>query len=124
MYLAASKIKQKYQIDDVKQALDDALAELEDGLTVTTTDHEQEDDDHDDDDNNNNKYQALHSIFLSGSSTQPHLGDLCVFGVLKGLEGLPILTDSILQDDRFPKVCRWYHAMNDVVESKKLQVRA
>lgn len=120
MYFAASKIKKKYQLDDVRVALDDALLELEEGLqqesattstwsaldTTTTS---------------SNANAKTHNVYLNNISGEgPHLGDLAVFGVLKGLEGLPILTEGILQDSRFPNIREWYHAMDQEVESKKL----
>jgi hypothetical protein len=53
------------------------------------------------------------------STTEPHLGDLAVFGVLRGLEGLTILNDNILQNQQFPKIQQWYQDMNDQVERRK-----
>ncbi|KAG7359025.1 glutathione S-transferase, C-terminal-like protein [Nitzschia inconspicua] len=103
MYFAASKIKKKYQLDDVRVALDEALLELEEGLEESSTGNE----------------FADTNTFLSKTVQGPNLGDLAVFGVLKGLEGLPILTDDILQDKRYLKIQHWYKTMDQQVESKK-----
>ena len=103
MYFAASKIKEKYKIDDVQVALDEVLAELELELS-----------------NNNNGS----SNFLGPSSNVPHLGDLSVFGVLKGIEGLP-LWNSIFDDDSdkpsFPNIRQWYANVGNAVETRKLR---
>ena len=106
MYFAASKIKQKYKIDDVQVALEETLEELESELS------------------------EVGSIFLrrsSSSTTQePHLGDLAVFGVLKGLEGLPLWNDIFDKDDlnstpKFPKMRQWYANVDEAVEIRKAQ---
>ena len=95
MYFAAGKIKKKYQLDDVRVALDEALLELENGLK-------------------NESGTFLHD------DKSPHLGDLAVFGVLKGLEGLPILEDCVLQDEVYPNIRQWYDSMNEQVEKKRI----
>lgn len=99
MYFAASKIKEKYKIDDVQVALDEILEQLESELGDTQS-----------------------SKFLGPSSQAPHLGDLSVFGVLKGLEGLP-LWNSIFVDDSngYPNIRQWYANVNTAVETRKLQ---
>jgi microsomal prostaglandin-E synthase 2 len=109
MYFAASKIKKKYQIDDVRLALDEALEELEAGLSSS------EDDDSMMKDNSTTFLRRQHRPPSSSlSPPQPHLGDLAVFGVLKGLEGLPIF-EEIMQDSRFLQIRRWYSVMDDLV---------
>jgi microsomal prostaglandin-E synthase 2 len=93
MYFAASKIQKKYNIDDVRVALLDVLDELESGLDENGA-----------------------TILLNKSSSEnPHLGDVTVFGVLKGLEGLPISDDIILHNERYPKIQKWYTNMNQTV---------
>jgi microsomal prostaglandin-E synthase 2 len=124
MYMAAWKIKKKYQLTDVRAALQDALVELEMGLmennklVAVTTDNTAT--------NNSNMLPPTDpNIFLNpNSNTAPHLGDLAVFGVLNGLEGLAILNDDILQQKQFPKIQQWYQSMKAQVESrKKMQVQ-
>jgi microsomal prostaglandin-E synthase 2 len=108
MYFAASKIKKKYQLDDVRVALDEALLALEEGLMDASN-------------NNNNNNDTTNISFLNPHGAhEPHLGDLAVFGVLKGLEGLPILENDILRDPRFPRIQQWYQAMDQQVELKKI----
>jgi hypothetical protein len=101
MYFAAGKIKKKYGLDDVRVALDEALVELESGLKESAAS------------------SSLSKTRFLNHSESPHLGDLAVFGVLKGLEGLPILED-ILQDDRYPTIRDWFSAMNSQIESKRM----
>jgi microsomal prostaglandin-E synthase 2 len=116
MYMAASKIKKKYHLTDVRASLHDALTELEGGLlmnssSVSTTNNST---------NNDVILPTDPNIFLNpNSTTEPHLGDLAVFGVLWGLEGLTILNDDILQNQQFPKIQQWYQDMNDQVERKQ-----
>jgi microsomal prostaglandin-E synthase 2 len=102
MYFAASKIKEKYKIDDVQAALEETLAELESELS-----------------NEGSKF-----LRPSSSSEVPHLGDLSVFGVLKGLQGLP-LWNEIFDDDNtqpsFPNIQRWYADVANAVETRKSQ---
>jgi hypothetical protein len=130
MYLAASKIKTKYQLTDVRAALDDALVELEGGLmihnksTVATaaasTITEQNSNHQDMSFSTTN--DSNHDIFLNPNNSEPHLGDLAVFGVLKGLEGMAILNDDILQQQQFPKIQKWYQTMNALVECRRKQM--
>lgn len=54
------------------------------------------------------------SSFLSSSSA-PHLGDLTIYGVLRGLHGLPVV-DTVNQE--YPRIEKWYHQMEQVVERK------
>ncbi len=101
MYFAASKIKEKYKIDDVQVALDEILEQLESDLS---------------------KNQS--SKFLGPSAQAPHLGDLSVFGVLKGLEGLPLWNSIFLDDSnstRYSNIRHWYANVSSAVESRKLQ---
>ena len=115
MYFAASKIKSKWYccfsffiiinhgplwthsfcllekrgIDDEKLALKEALVELESALE-------------------GNK-------FLNNSTSQdtPDLGDLYVYGVLRGLEGLAIHKEVMTEYTLIPK---WYETMKEIVE--------
>jgi hypothetical protein len=45
-----------------------------------------------------------------------HLGDLYVYGVLRGLEGLAVHDDVMAHYDKIPK---WYHHMQHIVEPSK-----
>ena len=100
MYYAASKIKEKYKINDVQVALEETLVELETNLSKQG------------------------SNFLRPSSEVPHLGDLAVFGVLKGLEGLPLWSE-ILGDDntepKYPDIRRWYESVDNAIMTRKLR---
>lgn len=109
MYFAASKIKKKYNIGDVRLALDDALEELEAGLASGDSCNV-----HDED------VKFLRQLDSSSPSpvARPHLGDLAVFGVLKGLEGLPIF-EEIVEDSRFSQIQKWYSAMDELVNNDK-----
>jgi len=104
MYFAATKIKEKYKIDDVQVALEETLAELELELS-----------------NEGSKF-----LRSSSSLERPHLGDLSVFGVLKGLEGLS-LWNNIFDDGntqpKFPNIRQWYANVNNAVETRILQTR-
>jgi microsomal prostaglandin-E synthase 2 len=114
MYFAASKIKKKYQLEDVRLALDGGLMEVEQGLEESLASVSSS--------SSSSSSLPPSPFFLNnsspGSHPQPHLGDLAVFGVLKGLEGLTIL-DDILHDERFPSIQQWYSVMNDEVERKR-----
>jgi glutathione S-transferase len=94
MYLAASKIKKKHGIDDARKALDDELTVLE------------------------QKLQQQEFLDINSSPQDSGglgLGDLAVFGVLKGLEGLPISTE-IIEDDRYSHLGRWYRKIDEIVQ--------
>jgi len=115
MYFAASKIKQKYKINDVQIALDEALEELESELS--SAGRQQFSD-------NERQYLFLQQITFpspsSLSSQNPHLGDLVVFGVLKGLEGLP-LWNEIFNNPKFLNIRQWYTDVDEVLKSRKAQ---
>jgi len=109
MYFAASKILQKYEIDDAERALADVLTELEEALV------------------------SSRSAFLGGSGTGPELGDLAIYGVFKGLEGLPLFA-SVFEPEtraetqaetptsyRYPMLRDWYAAVGAAVEERRLQ---
>jgi len=105
MYFAASKIKQKYKIEDVQIALEETLEELESELSKENSD--------------------LFFLRSPSSSTGPHLGDLAVFGVLKGLEGLPLWNTIFDEDDpqpKFPNLREWYSNVDYAVETRKSQM--
>jgi len=82
--ICLSDLSEKRNITDEKQALDDALVILE--------------------------TQGLGDgkLFLSGTN-QPHLGDLAVFGTLRGLEGLPVHTEVV--ENRKGPIPDWYQRM-------------
>ena len=90
MYLAASKVKKKHGIDDARKALEDELLSLDKQLEGRE--------------------------FLDDSSSTDNLsvGDLSIFGVLKGLEGLPI-SNEIMNDDRFSRLSTWYQKVDGIV---------
>jgi len=97
MYFAASKIQKKYNIDNVEVALDETLVELESALSTTT-----------------GKFLHL---------DEPDLGDLAVFGVLKGLEGLPLWNAIFDPHSKYPKLRQWYSNVNDAVEIRKARTK-
>lgn len=82
-------ILEKRGIDDEKLALKEALVELESALE-------------------GNK-------FLNNSTSQdtPDLGDLYVYGVLRGLEGLAIHKEVMTEYTLIPN---WYETMKEIVE--------
>jgi len=110
MYFAASKILKKYGIDDAERALADVLTELEEALVSSRS-----------------------PPFLGGSGTGPELGDLAIYGVFKGLEGLPLFasvfeaeTQAETQAEtptryRYPMLRDWYAAVGAAVEERRLQ---
>lgn len=46
----------------------------------------------------------------------PHLGDLTIYGVLRGLQGLAVV-DTVNQ--AYPTIQAWYQRMEQLVEPKK-----
>lgn len=54
------------------------------------------------------------NAFLSGM-IEPHLGDLAVYGVLRGIEGLPTHTEVVM--DREGPLKDWYVRMQQKVNS-------
>eukprot|EP00527_Entomoneis_sp_CCMP2396_P000161 CAMPEP_0198153962 /NCGR_PEP_ID=MMETSP1443-20131203/66539_1 /TAXON_ID=186043 /ORGANISM="Entomoneis sp., Strain CCMP2396" /LENGTH=311 /DNA_ID=CAMNT_0043820497 /DNA_START=89 /DNA_END=1021 /DNA_ORIENTATION=+ len=85
MYLAASRVKKKHNIVNEREALEKVLQkpvkELENG----------------------SQHQASNHQFLSGGS-EPHLGDLAVFGALRGIQGTDVQA-SILKAQ--PVLAAW-----------------
>ena len=57
-------------------------------------------------------------LFLSQRSI-PNMGDLAVFGTLRGLQGLPIHTHILSKRDS--PIPEWYERMNQVVHDKSEQ---
>mmetsp|Transcript_14912 Transcript_14912/g.34612 ORF Transcript_14912/g.34612 Transcript_14912/m.34612 type:complete len:355 (-) Transcript_14912:145-1209(-) len=99
MYFAASKIKEKYNINDVQVALKETLVELDTELS---------------------KQECK---FLRPCSEVPHLGDLAVFGVLKGLEGMPLwneLFGNEVSAPKYPDIQRWYASVDNAIMIRKL----
>ncbi|CAB9513245.1 Prostaglandin E synthase 2 [Seminavis robusta] len=89
MYYAASKIKQKRNITDERQALNDALVQLEEeGL-------------------------GEGKQFLSGKD-KPNLGDVAVFGTLRSIEGLPT-HDEVMQGREQTALVDWYQRMKPLI---------
>ena len=101
MYFAASKIKEKFKIEDEQVALQEALTELESELSKDE------------------------SRFLrpSTDSDAPHLGDLSVYAVLNGLEGLPLwneIFDSENTEPKFPRIRQWYADVDKAVATRRM----
>jgi len=90
MHFAASKIKQKRNITDELAALKEALDSFNAALCGTS--------------------------FLS-EADQPHLGDLTIYGILRGLRGLEVM--NVLED--YPKIKAWLERMQLVVEPQDFQ---
>lgn len=87
---------EKRGIEDEKMALKEALVVLETALEG----------------NNNNNTKFLDSK----DSNEPDLGDLYVYGVLRGLEGLAIHREVMTE---YTLISRWYNAMKEIVEKKE-----
>ncbi len=62
---------------------------------------------------------ALKGEFLDPVAKNPHLGDLTIFGVLRGLKGLPIMRSI---HDNFPVIHAWYQRMQLRVEKKNAEI--
>ena len=90
----------KLNISDEKAALMGALEELE--IKGLGKGH------------NSSSNSSSNHLFLSQDQV-PNLGDLVVFGTLRGLEGLPIHSE-ILQDRTRP-LSEWYERMEAQVSS-------
>jgi microsomal prostaglandin-E synthase 2 len=124
MYFAASKIKQKYKIDDVRIALDDALEELESELTLLVEDHQQQPSSSSSSSSSSSDERARY-LFLQPQKQQqqqPHLGDLAVFSVLNGLKGLPLWNEIFGHDNsKFIHVRQWYTDVDEALTIKKAQ---
>ena len=85
MWAAQGKIKKKYDIDDERVALFDALYKWADAV------------------------DASKSEFFGGGS--PSVADLCVFGCIRAIDGLDTHTDVVSD----PRIQAWYDAMVKVV---------
>lgn len=81
MWAAQGKIKKKYNIDDEREALFSALKDWTDAL------------------------EGAKGPFIGGD--RPNLGDLCVFGCIKAIEGLDTHKDVLARDGVAP----WYQSM-------------
>mmetsp|Transcript_19021 Transcript_19021/g.39380 ORF Transcript_19021/g.39380 Transcript_19021/m.39380 type:complete len:365 (-) Transcript_19021:1248-2342(-) len=90
MYMAASRVKKKHNIEDERLALQEVLKTPVQHLS----DNQQS--------------------FLSGQS-EPHLGDLAVFGALKGIQGTAIHAE-ILEGQ--PILAAWYQRMQEKVSGQ------
>ena len=88
----------KHKIDNERQALNDKLHTLVQHLTTTTQQPQQPED--------------KKMIFLSGLS-EPHLGDLAVYGALKGIAGTDIHEECFQSQD--PILQTWYNAVEQKV---------
>lgn len=92
MSMAHGKIKKKYNIQDERVSLQEALNEWEAALSKSS------------------------GIFRGGN--QPDLGDISVWGVLQAANGLPLLAE--LKSNGTSKFKTWMIAMEDVVPKPKL----
>jgi hypothetical protein len=90
MYFAASKVKKKHGIDDARKALEDELLFLE------------------------QKLDSQEFLGDTSSNEKLSVGDLSVFGVLKGLEGLPISIE-IMNDSRYTRLGQWYRKVDEMI---------
>lgn len=88
---------ERRNITDARAALMKALEELNAGLLQAKSD--------------NNEAGGV--VLLSGNPTVPHLGDVSVYGVLRGLQGLEVF-DTVL--NAYPSIQEWYQAMQQIVE--------
>jgi len=100
MYLAASRVKKRLNIDDEKKTLDEALTKFESkGLDGSTE-----------------------QAFLSGKE-EPDLGDLAVYGTLRSIEGLPAHSQAVygrrLKDGSPGILPLWYERVKAKVEREQ-----
>ena len=125
MYFAASKIKQKYKIDDVRIALDDALEELESELTLLVEGQQQRQQSSSSSSSSSSNDERARYLFLRPQQQQqPHLGDLAVFSVLNGLKGLPLWNEIFGNDNpKFIYIRQWYTDVDEALTIKKAQTR-
>ena len=83
---------ERKNITDERQALSDALTKLEqEGLSSTP--------------------------FLSAQDNIPNLGDISVFGTLRGLEGLQVFDNVMSQHDKY--LAPWYERMSQLAPRQK-----
>lgn len=85
MWAAKGKIKKKYGIDDERKALFSAIERWTAALEGTS------------------------GPFIGGD--KPNLGDLCVFGCIRAIEGLEAHKDVLARDGVGP----WYQEMKTVL---------
>lgn len=86
MWAAQGKIKKKYNIEDEREALFTAIKTWTDAL------------------------EAEEGPFVGGH--RPNLGDLCVFGCIKAIEGLDTHKDVLALDG----VGQWYQHMKTTLD--------
>lgn len=86
MWAAQGKIKKKYNIDDEREALYLAIKDWTNAL------------------------EGADGPFVGG--TKPNLGDLCVFGCIKAIEGLDTHKDVLAIEGVAP----WYNSMKSTLE--------
>jgi hypothetical protein len=60
--------------------------------------------------------EASKAFLNPGSDQEPDLGDLYVYGVLRGLEGLAIHNELM---DEYKSIPLWYEKMKDIVEDHR-----
>ena len=85
MWAAQGKIKKKYDIDDERAALFDALYAWADAVDASASD------------------------FVGGGT--PSVADLCVFGCIRAIDGLDTHTEVVTD----PRIRTWYDAMVEAV---------
>ncbi|KAL7559549.1 hypothetical protein ACA910_005177 [Epithemia clementina (nom. ined.)] len=99
MYLAASRVKRKHKIDNERQALTLVLEKPIQQLSSSSS-----------------SSSSNSGLFLSGLE-EPHLGDLAVYGALRGIHGTPV-HDEIWSSSKDSRVLKdWYERMQAKVES-------
>lgn len=83
---------ERKNITDERQALSDALTKLEEeGLSLAP--------------------------FLSSQDNIPNLGDIAVFGTLRGLEGLQVFDNVMSEHDKY--LAPWYERMSQLAPRQK-----
>jgi hypothetical protein len=113
-------IKERKNITDERQALKDALTVLEqEGLLLTTTTTTTT--------TTTNTTTGVagrggvpflsHQDDSTNNVAVPNLGDIAVFGTLRGLEGLPIMDRILSEHDTLLKP--WYQQMSSLMKQNK-----
>lgn len=88
-------VPEKRNITDERQALNEMLIQLE------------------------NEGLKEDKEFLSGSS-QPHLGDLAVYGVLRAIEGMPVHRELMESREPSSPLPAWYERMKTQIQHVKV----
>lgn len=97
MWAAQGKIKKKYDIEDERQALFDALYKWADAVDASTPSAAEP------------SGGDPHAKFYGG--TTPCIADLCIFGCIRAIDGLDTHTEVVTD----PRIESWYRAMQVAV---------